>query len=155
MSIHGDANLLRYVTTTVRHATLVVGQTRSFETRARMSVDVTVPALDAVTLSGAGTVVVDGVSADSFSATAPGAGTLVVSGRAATLDATLAGAGMLRLEGLVARDATATVSGAGTLRLTATRRLDATVSGVGSIVYGGSPPVVTTIVSGTGSIAPG
>jgi hypothetical protein len=45
-----------------------------------------------------------------------------------------------------------TVTGAGHVNVYATRRLDATVSGVGQITYDGDPPEVNRKVSGIGSI---
>jgi len=152
VTVHGDDNLIGYVTTTVQDGTLAVGQNHSFSTKSPMSVDVTVPALDAATLSGSGVVTVTGVAADHFTVRAPGSGVLVVTGTATTLDATLSGTGDVRLDGLAAHDATATVSGTGRLLVNASHSLDATVSGVGSIVYSGSPADVTKNVTGTGSI---
>ena len=152
VTVHGDDNLIRYVTTTVQGGTLAVGQKRDFRTTSPMSVEITVPALDAATLSGAGVLAVTGVATGHFTVGAPGSGVLVVTGTATTLDATLSGTGNVRLDGLAAYDATATVSGTGRLLVNASHSLDATVSGVGSIVYSGNPTDVTKNVTGTGSI---
>ncbi|MFI5054522.1 MAG: head GIN domain-containing protein [Acidimicrobiia bacterium] len=152
VTVRGDDNLIRYVTTTVQDGTLAVGQSRNFSTTSPMSVVITVPALDAATLSGAGVLTVTGVAADHFTVRAPGSGVLVVTGTATTLDATLSGTGDVRLDGLAAHDATATVSGTGRLLVNASHSLDATVSGVGSILYTGNPTTVTKNVTGTGSI---
>ncbi len=152
VAVHGDDNLIKYVTTTVKDGTLAVGQSRSFSTSSPMNVEITVPALDAVTLSGAGVLTVDGVRADHFTVRVPGSGVLVVTGTATTLDATLSGTGDVRLDALAAHDATASVSGTGRLLINASHSLDATVSGTGSILYSGSPTVLTKNVTGTGSI---
>lgn len=153
--VHGDDNLIAYVTTAVHAGTLAVGQNRSFSTRSPMSVDIAVPALEAVTLSGSGVLDVDGVEADHFTVRAPGSGVLAVTGTATILDATLSGTGDVRLDALAARDATATVSGTGRLLVNARHSLDATVSGVGSIVYSGGPTKLTKNVTGTGAITTG
>src|SRR5581483_5607819 len=42
VTVHGDDNLIGYVTTTVHDGTLAVGQSRGFETRSPMSVEITV-----------------------------------------------------------------------------------------------------------------
>ena len=115
VTVHGDDNLIRYVTTTVQGGTLAVGQSRDFSTTSPMSVEITVPALDAATLSGAGVLTATGVAADHFTVRAPGSGVLVVTGTATTLDATLAGTGDIRLDGLAAPHATASVPGTGRL----------------------------------------
>ena len=152
VTVHGDDNLIRYVTTTVQDGTLAIGQSRGFSTKSPMRVEVSVPALDAVTLSGAGVLRVDGVKAGHFSVRAPGSGVLNATGTTTTLDATLSGIGDVRLDDLKARDATATVSGSGRIQVNASHSLDATVSGVGSIVYTGAPTELTKNVTGTGAI---
>ena len=140
---------------TVQDGTLAIGQSRSFSTKSPMSVEITVPALDAVALSGAGVLIVDGVKAAHFSVRAPGSGVLSVTGTTTTLDATLSGSGDVRLEAFAAQDATATVSGSGRLQVNASHSLDATVSGVGLILYTGSPTELTKNVTGTGAIIEG
>jgi len=153
--VHGDDNLIAYVKTAVQAGTLTVGQSRSFSTRSPMSVEITVPALDAVTLSGSGVLDVDGVEAGHFTVRAPGSGVLAVTGTATTLDASLSGTGDVRLDALAVRDATATVSGTGRLLVNARHSLDATLSGTGSILYTGEPTKLTKNVTGTGAITAG
>lgn len=155
VTVLGDDNLIEYVTTTVQDGRLAIGQSRSFTTKSPMSVEVTVPALDAATLSGAGVLIVDGVEADHFTVHAPGSGVLSVTGTTTILDATLSGSGDVRLDTLAARDATATVSGSGRIQVNAGHKLDATVSGTGVIVYRGEPTELTRTVTGTGTIIAG
>lgn len=131
--VHADDNLIDRVTTSVRSRELVVGnRPGSFTTRSPMSVEVTVPALTGVSLSGSGTV--------------------TGSGRATRLEIAIAGSGTAQLSGLVAQDVRAIVSGSGSIFLTATRSLDATVSGTGSILYAGNPARVARNVTGTGAV---
>jgi hypothetical protein len=47
------------------------------------------------------------------------------------------------------------VSGSGSIFVTATKRLDASVSGSGAILYAGSPPNVTSNITGSGAITGG
>jgi hypothetical protein len=117
-----------------------------------MRVDIAVPSLDSVTLSGSGVVIVDGLHATTFTVEVPGSGVLRVSGTADRLDATLGGSGDVDLQGLVAHDATAVVAGSGRIQVHASRSLDATVSGVGAIYYSGNPTKVAQNITGTGSI---
>ena len=150
--VTGDDNLLRHVTTRVRAGSLVVGTTGSFATTTPMSVLVTVPELDAVTLSGSGMLVVTGLSARRLAVALPGSGTVRVSGSAGELRATLSGSGDMQLQDLVARDVSARLSGYGDMRVHATRDLHASVSGTGSIRYSGDPVSVVDEVTGTGSV---
>jgi hypothetical protein len=133
---------------------LLIGTTGSF-TRTLMSVDVTVPALAAVTLSGSGQLSVTGISTPVLTVSLPGSGALDASGTVTRLDVTLGGSGQARLDQLTARDVHAVISGSGLIRVTATASLDASVPGQGAIVYSGDPPRVTTSVTGTGAVTRG
>lgn len=154
--VRADDNLLGRVTTKVRSGRLVIANTRgSFSTKTPMSVEVTVPKLEALTLSGSGNIVVDGVAAESFRATLPGSGTLTGSGSATRLDVIVGGSGTVRFADLVAKHARAVVSGSGSIFVTATESLDASVSGSGAILYAGNPQSVTKSVTGSGAITAG
>lgn len=151
--VRADDNLIDRVTTKVRSQALVIGNAPgSFTTKSPMSVEITVPALDAVTLAGSGTIAVTGVKGDALYVTLAGSGTLTGSGRAARLAITIGGSGTARFTRLVATNVQAVVAGSGSIFVTATRSLDATVSGTGSILYAGNPPQVTKNVTGTGAI---
>ena len=150
--VHADDNLIELVTTEVRSGKLVIADAGSFTTRTPMRVDVSVPTLDAVTLSGDGIVTVDAVAAEQFEAQLPGTGVLRASGTVERLDATLGGSGDLQLQDLTARDAIVAVTGSGRLQVHATATLDASVPGSGAIFYSGDVPKVTQSVTGTGTI---
>jgi hypothetical protein len=154
--VNADDNLLGRVTTKVRTATLVVANTPgSFTTRSPMSVDITVPALNGLTLSGSGNVVFSGVKAARLEVRLPGSGTLTGSGAAKTLDVTVSGSGSVEFMPLVANHVRAAVSGSGSIFVTATSRLDGSVSGSGAIIYAGHPTSVTKNVTGSGAITGG
>jgi hypothetical protein len=152
--VHADSNLLRNVTTRVVAGTLIVGTTGSFSTRIPMSVQVSVPSLAAVTLSGSGEISVTGIDASRLTATLPGSGALYANGTVTRLDVTLGGSGLAQLDNLVARDVHAVVTGSGLIRVTATASLNAAVTGSGAIIYSGNP-LVTSSVTGSGAITRG
>ena len=153
--VRADSNLIRYVTTHVVAGTLVIGTTGSFTTRSPMNVQVSVPSLSAVTLSGSGEISVSRIQAARLTVWLPGSGVLYASGTAARLDVTLGGSGLAQLSNLIARDAHAAVTGSGLIRVTATANLNATVSGSGAVIYSGNPSQVTRNVTGTGAVIPG
>jgi len=153
--VRADSNLIRNVTTHVVAGTLVIGTTGSFTTRTPMNVQVSVPSLAAVTLSGSGQISVSRIEAARLTVTLPGSGALYASGTATRLDVTLGGSGLAQLSGLTARDAHAAVTGSGLIRVTATAKLNATVSGSGAVIYGGNPSQVTRNVTGSGAVIPG
>lgn len=153
VAVHGDDNLIDRVTTAVQDGTLLIGNRGSFTTKQPMSVEVTVPSIENVVLSGSGSVEVHGVHAQQLTIRVPGAGSVSVSGTVDRLDANLSGTGDVRLGDLVARDVRATVSGTGHLEVHPTQSLDASVTGVGAIVYHGHPHNLVQQVTGTGSIS--
>jgi hypothetical protein len=154
--VRADDNLLDRVTTEVQSGKLVIANTPgSFTTKSPMSVEVDVPTLDALTLSGSGNIVVTGIDADGLEVTLPGSGTLTGNGTATRLDVTVGGSGMVQFTRLVANDVRAVVSGSGSIFVTATKSLDASVSGSGAILYTGNPQDVTKNVTGTGAITGG
>jgi hypothetical protein len=56
------------------------------------------------------------------------------------------------LTGLRSQQVDVSISGTGNASVTAAQAIAATVSGAGSVVYSGNPPVVTKSVTGTGAI---
>jgi hypothetical protein len=155
VAVCADDNLLDHVTTVVRNGRLTIGDNGSFTAPTPMAVDITVRSLDGVALTGTGSVAVYGVRADDFAVEMQGTGSVVAIGAVRRLNATLSGDGELRLQDLVARDAIATVSGTGYVQVHATGRLEASVPGMGEIVYYGRPMTVAESVTGMGTIVEG
>jgi len=153
--VHADDNLLDHITTRVVNGRLVVGDRGSFTTSAPTSVDVAVPRLDSLSLTGGGVLTAASVHQRALSVTLPGGGVLRATGAVDRLDVVLAGGGDAELGGLVARDATVRLPGGGRVVVDATRSLDAAVSGAGVIVYAGNPRHVRSSVTGAGAITPG
>jgi hypothetical protein len=150
--VHADDNLLAIVTTEFEGGTLVVSQSESFDSVTPARVEIGVPSLDALRLTGAGDLTVDGHDLERLAVDLTGAGTLRGSGSVDRLDVLLSGAGDVELEGLVAGEASAMLSGAGNIAVNVTRALDAKVSGVGTISYAGDPAEVKRLITGPGAI---
>lgn len=134
-------------------------------------VDVTVPMLSAVTLTGSGDVTVDHVRSASFaalltgsgnltvgriessrlSAGVTGSGDLTISGKTGKADASVRGSGDLRAQGLAVDLLTASVAGSGDIAIGPTRVAKANVVGSGDIHIGGRPSCTKSKV-GSGDI---
>jgi hypothetical protein len=69
------------------------------------------------------------------------------------MDVALGGSGDAQLGQLVAGDVKVVVGGSGHAAVTATKSLDAAVTGVGAVDYGGNPAKVTKNVTGVGAIS--
>jgi hypothetical protein len=152
--VHADDNLVGLVTTEVTGDVLVIDDDDdvTLDAVTPMRVEITVPSLDNVSLSGTGTVTLDGADLDTLSVAIPGAGTVGATGSVTTLDVDLAGAGNAELGELVARDATVVLSGAGNVVVHVTGSLDADVSGTGSVTYRGDPERIEQTITGVGSV---
>lgn len=155
VALRSDKNLLDRITTTVRAGTLVIGTNGSFTTKNPMSVAISVPSLEGLTLSGSGMITAQGIRSRQLTVALPGSGALWVSGAVTRLDVTLDGSGDAQLGRLVARNVHATVRGSGRIVVDALSALDASVQGTGVIVYSGDPAHVTTSVTGTGAVVRG
>jgi hypothetical protein len=153
--VHADSNLISHVTTQVVAGSLVIADTGSFTTRTPMSVEVSVPSLTALNLSGSGQLSVTGIKASRLTVTVSGSGLLYAAGTATRLDVTLSGDGMVQLSQLTASEVLAVVTGSGLIQVTATTSLNAAVPGTGAIVYSGNPAQVTSTVTGIGTVTRG
>jgi hypothetical protein len=153
--VHADDNLVTRVTTQVHAGSLLIGNTAgSFTTNNPMTVEISVPSLKTLTLSGSGNISASGIRTP-LAIALPGSGVVYASGTTPRLDVTIGGSGDAQLTELVARHVHAVVSGSGAIFVTATKSLDASVPGSGAIIYGGSPARVTTSVTGAGAVTPG
>ncbi len=103
-------------------------------------------------ISGAGNMTVTGLAAESVEVTLSGAGSMTCAGEVRSQDVRISGAGSYHGEDLASVTARALISGTGSAHLRVSELLDARVSGVGSIVYSGSPSVRKS-VSGVGRIS--
>ncbi len=155
VSVHADSSLINHVTTDVVAGTLVIGDTGSFTARGPMSVDVSVPSLTALSLSGSGQISATAISTPQLTVAISGSGLVSAAGTATRLDVAINGDGRAQLTQLTARDVQAVVSGSGLIQVTATTSLDAAVPGSGTIIYSGNPPQVTTSVTGSGTVTRG
>jgi hypothetical protein len=151
--VKADDNLLNRVTTHVKSGALVIGNTPgSLTARSPMSVEVSVPSLNALVLTGSGNIMVNGIKTESLTVTLSGSGNLFGSGAASSLDITISGVGNARFTQLVANNVDAVLSGSGAIFVTATKSLDASIPGSGTITYTGNPQDVTKSVTGAGAI---
>ncbi|MGZ4405579.1 MAG: head GIN domain-containing protein [Gaiellaceae bacterium] len=151
--VKADDNLLNRVTTDVKSGALLIGNTPgSFTARSPMSVEVNVRSLNALALTGSGNIMVSGIKTQSLTVTLSGSGNLFGSGTATSLHITVSGFGNARFTQLDANNVHAVVSGSGTIFVTATKSLDASVPGSGTIIYAGNPQDVTKSVTGSGTI---
>ncbi|BBN90574.1 MULTISPECIES: GIN domain-containing protein [Rhodocyclales] len=133
----------------------VIGNGGSMEQRTGplgFRVEVTLPNVASLRISGAGNVTYRDIDQDELSLDVSGAGTIEVTGKVNRLEADVSGAGDIAAYLLSATHGRLRVSGAGNIKATATESVVARVSGVGKIKIAGNPPQRDTDVSGMGKI---
>lgn len=153
LSVTANDAILEDLRTEVRHGMLIVEQKGGWIwSRKHLKLDITVPELREVVVSGAGDITVDGARGQSLELSLQGAGNLVAGGEIQSLTVHINGAGNASLGGLRAREARVVVNGTGDVTVNASEALDATVNGVGSVRYVGTPPRLETQINGVGGV---
>ncbi|HTL08737.1 MAG TPA: head GIN domain-containing protein [Chitinophagaceae bacterium] len=102
-------------------------------------------------VSGAGDIAME-VDAPSVAAEVSGAGTVNLKGQTRTFDLTLTGAAKAHCYDLLAENTKVEISGAGSADVYASVKMDADLSGAGSVRYKGGATSGSQQVSGAGSI---
>lgn len=155
VTVETDENLLERVDTTVRGDALEIETDGRLDTDLGIDVVIVVPKLEAVTLSGAGDFVIDGLSAPSVDVVMNGAGNVEAVGTVERLDVSINGAGNAALSDLVASEVDVSINGAGNAAVQATSSLSASINGAGRVTYSGDPEEVETSTQGVGTISKG
>ena len=165
-----DQNLQSHVTTEVSGDTLVV-RAKDASWKGKGGVEITVPALRALTIEGSNNATIDGGQGDltlkiegngklrwngaalNLEATISGRGDLLLSGTAELARLSVTGAGDVKAGGLTAKAAVIEVGGLGNVEVTLDGGpLRASVSGSGDVVWHGSATVELASVTGSGKI---
>jgi hypothetical protein len=152
VSLAGDDNLLSHVQTVVQDGTLRISSDQPLNPTGRLRVEVFVPTLTELDVLGTVDAKVQHLKASSFTLDLSGAGSVALDGSVDSFTAQMSGAASLQALDLHAVTAHVNMSGAGSAKVYATDTLDASLSGAGSIEYGGNPKNVHPSVSGVGTV---
>jgi len=99
----------------------------------------------ALKMTGASSVKLFNLNADSLKVEIPGAGKIAADGKVDRLSVTLTGAGNFSGYKLKSKTTKVTLSGVGSAQLWATNELDVTITGVGSVEYYGNPLIKQSV----------
>lgn len=94
------------------------------------------------------------LDANNISASISGSGDMELEGTATNLQFTISGSGDFRGRYFTAENVDANMSSSGDAFVTVTDELTANLSGSGDLEYWGNPPVVNSIVTGSGDLIP-
>ena len=177
LRFEGDQDAINELITEVRGGVLTIrtknkwGEWNKKFRNSRITAYITAKRLTSLTMSGSGSIDVQGMinanelaatvsgsglirasaNVKSFSAVVSGSGNVSIQGKANDANITVGGSGNFRGTELKAETASTTVSGSGSIYIFANKKLNAVVSGSGSVNYSGTPQVEKT-VSGSGGV---
>ena len=151
LEIEGDDNVLQFVTAEIGNNVLRLKSTKSYSTKEPITVRISVPNLEALSVSGAGKIDIKGMNNESFEIDASGAPEIVVAGTTKVINIDSSGAADIDTHNLRASRAVVESKGAGKIDLDVADQLDVTVNGPASVVYRGDP-VVNKTINGPGRV---
>jgi hypothetical protein len=153
LELEGDDNILPLVKTEVRGGTLYLSPEKPYSARKAIRVKITMPNLESISSSGAGSFRVTDIKNEQLKIDTSGASNIDLAGETRSLDMDMSGASKVDSESLKAERVRISLSGAGKANVYASVELNAQVSGAGSVTYTGDPKTVNKKVSGVGSVS--
>jgi Putative auto-transporter adhesin, head GIN domain len=155
--LEGRASSIERVKTEIRHNTLYIeSKPRDWfmsNNRRRITLKISVPRLESLEVEGGNDVRLTGFDGGEATIQAAGAAHILADGHLDELTVRMAGAGHGDFSRLVADETKVVVEGVGSVIVHPKDTLDATMNGVGAILYTGNPREVNTRMNGLGTIA--
>lgn len=151
LEVEGDDNILEYVTSDVSNNVLRLKNTKNYSVNEPVKFRISVPNLEALSVSGAGKIEIKGMNNDKFEIDSSGAPTISVSGTTKVIDIDTSGAGKIDTHNLHASRGIVDSKGVSRIDLDVAEQLDVTVSGPSVVFYKGDP-VVNKTVHGPGKV---
>lgn len=176
LRFEGDQDAINELITEVKGGVLTIrtknkwGEWNKKFRNSRITAYITAKRLNSLTMSGSGSIDVQGmINANELAATVSGSGLIRASANVKSLSAVVSGSGNVNIQGkandanitvggsgnfrgteLKTETASTTVSGSGSIYISAYKKLNAVVSGSGSVHYTGDPQVEKTVVGSGG-----
>ena len=152
LKIEAEDNILPLLTSEVRNGRLELGAKQNISPTREIVYTITVVSLEALAVSGSGSVTATDIDASGFDVKISGSGTVTPEGVSESLDLSISGSGVFEGEALLSAAGTVSVSGSGDAVVNVTDDLDVKVSGSGNVEYLGDPRVSVSI-SGSGDVS--
>jgi hypothetical protein len=151
LEIEGDDNVLPLVSTEVSNNVLHIRSLRAYSVSEPITLKISAPDLEGISVSGAGTIQVSGLKNEKFEIDANGAPAIRASGETRVLNIDTNGAGKIDTHKLRAAQVVVDSKGVSSVEVYASEQLDVTVSGPSHVIYQGNAVVHKTI-HGPGSV---
>ena len=151
LEIEGDDNILPVITTEVSNGVLHIKSLRGYSTRESIVLRISVTNLEALSVSGAGKIDIQGINNERFEIDSSGAPSIRVSGTTKVVDIDSSGAAKIDAHKLQAARGVVDSSGVSKIDVDVKDELDVTISGPSTVTYDGDP-VVKKTVNGPGKL---
>ncbi len=142
--IEANDNLFSKITSETRDGVLHLDMHGWTMGVTRLKARLVLPQAEAIRVSGVGKVEASGFAGGPLDIVVSGAGNVRLAGTADRLSVAVTGVGGVNAEALAVQDASVTMSGAGDVKLQALRTLTVARSGIGSVIYRGTPQISET-----------
>ena len=153
VTVTTDSNLIEYVDIHVSDTTLNVGLKNGSYSFTRLKVNVFCPYVNDVSIKGSGNFIGDNAfNVENFNASIKGSGDIVIYGSAKYARVQICGSGDFDGSDFKVKKASVHIKGSGDIDISVSDELDASVRGVGDIIYRGNPSIVSKVVKGLGKI---
>lgn len=152
ITVSFDDNLIDLIETDVKGRTLRLDSEGSYSSRKSCRVDITVPSLEAILVSGSGDFVVEGLDGGEFEYEVGGSSDATLSGTVDEIHIEISGSGDVDARNLKAKRAYVEIAGSGDVDVWADELFEGNIYGSGDIAYYGNPEKVTRQVFGSGDI---
>lgn len=155
LDIIGDHNLIPIIETSVSNGVLTISTRKSYQSHLPLTVELTGPRLNSLTMHGAGDIDLNDLRQESLTLNLNGSGNAHIDGRVNRLFLTVNGAGDVDAERLDSDSADIKLLGSGDISVTAHDTLTATLIGSGDITYFGHPKNIQKQIIGSGDLQAG
>lgn len=151
--VKADDDVIANVITRLDGDTLVLSLKDNTNSKSKISVSVTMPALDGLDLTGAAAAAVTGVKTDVLSVNATGAAKAKIDGEVKTLKIKAVGASSVDAENLKSENANVESVGASNITVAVAGELTAAASGASHVTYVGEPKALKQDASDVSTIS--
>lgn len=145
LEIEGDDNILSFISTEVTNGVLRLKNDKNYSVSQPVTVKISVPNIDGLTVSGAGMIDVSGLKNDKFEIDSEGAPQIKVSGITKVVDIDTSGAAKIDTHNLHAAKGVVDSKGVSKIDVDVKDQLDVTISGPSVVTYEGDPSINKTI----------
>lgn len=150
VEVRARENMIDLLNTDILQGVWGIGFRECVSDTGPVEVDITVPTLDSVALSGSGDIIAE-LSTEALATILSGTGNIGLSGNSVDHAITFSGSGQINAFELMTERTSITLSGSGNVEVSASEELGVILSGVGDVFYKGNP-VLEVTVSGVGNV---